>query len=273
MMRGMQSTPPLDATAIGSELSPASCRALTVQVHDAVNSTNDCVRDVHQSGSCHGAAVLAESQTAGRGRRGRKWHSPAGANLYCSLGWHFHCSMEALSGLSLMVGAMLAEVIARSCRIEVQLKWPNDLYFDGRKLGGVLIELLGESEGRQAVVIGVGLNVAMPAPASEVLDRPWTDLSQATGEDVDRNRLAAAVLDQLVTGLPALDSGDDAIWLDQWRRRDFLLGRSVVVEGSPPVAGIAAGIEDTGALILHTETGQCTVAGGDISILEIGASA
>ena len=118
------------------------------------------------------------------------------------------------------------------------MKWPNDLYFGEKKLGGVLIEFLGESHGRQAVVIGMGLNVAMPVSAAVALDRPWTDLSKASGQDIDRNRLGAEVLDQLAMGLPALDSADSAAWLDRWRRRDFLRGRSVVVEGSPPVAGM-----------------------------------
>ena len=265
----MQSNP-LDRNSIVSRLTPSSRSALNIHVHDTVASTNDNILDLHGAGSCHGAAVFSEMQTAGRGRRGRSWHSPAGANLYCSLGWHFDCSMDALSGLSLVVGAMLGEAIAQCCGVDVQLKWPNDLYFGERKLGGVLIELLGDSEGRQAVAIGMGLNVAMPAQAASVLDRPWTDLSAASGEGVDRNELAAAVLDQLVLGLPTVHSADGAVWLDRWRHRDFLLGRSVVVEGSPPVAGIAAGIDDTGALILHTDTGPRMVAGGEISILEIG---
>ena len=163
-------------------------------MHDIVNSTNDSVRSLQPTGSFHGAAVFAETQTAGRGRRGRKWYSPAGVNLYCSLGWHFQCPMAALSGLSLMVGAMLAEAIAQCCSVDVQLKWPNDLYFGEKKLGGVLIEFLGESYGRQAVVIGMGLNVAMPVSAAVALDRPWTDLSKASGQDIDRNRLGAEVL-------------------------------------------------------------------------------
>ena len=272
MMPAMELTP-LQADIIASQLAPHSRSALAIQVHDAVGSTNDIVRDLHEAGSCHGAAIFAEAQTAGRGRRGRAWHSPSGGNLYCSLGWHFNCPLDALSGLSLMVGAMLAKAIGQCCGVEVQLKWPNDLYFGERKLGGVLIELLGECEGGQAAVIGMGLNVAMPSPAAEMIDRPWTDLSKASGEIVDRNRLAVTVLEELVSGLPDVGSSVPHQWLDQWRRRDWLLGRSIVVEGLPPVAGIAAGIDESGALMLHTDTGHCTVAGGEVSILEIGARA
>ena len=98
---------------------------------------------------------MAEEQTAGRGRRGRSWHSPAGANLYCSLGWRFELALDALSGLSLAVGAMLAEAIAAAYDAHLALKWPNDLYHAERKLGGVLIEMLGERDGHQHVVVGV----------------------------------------------------------------------------------------------------------------------
>ena len=263
----------LQADIIDSHLTPRARNALAIQVHDMVESTNDIVRDLHESGSCHGAAIFAEAQTAGRGRRGRAWHSPSGGNLYCSVGWHFNCSVDALSGLSLMVGAMLAKAIGQSCGVEVQLKWPNDLYFGERKLGGVLIELLGECRGCQAVVIGMGLNVAMPSPDAHVIDRPWTDLSKVLGEVVDRNLLAVTVLEELVSGLTDVDTSGPHKWFDQWRRRDWLIGRLIVVEGSPPVAGVAAGIDESGALILHTETGYCTVAGGEVSIVKIGARA
>lgn len=270
MMYYMQLTP-LNADVIDSQLAPRSRSVLAIQVHDAVGSTNDILRDLHESGSCNGAAIFAEAQTAGRGRRGRAWHSPTGGNLYCSLGWHFNCSIDALSGLSLIVGAMLADAIGQSCGVEVQLKWPNDLYFGERKLGGILIELLGECEGRQVVVIGMGLNVTMPLPEAGVIDRPWTDLSKASGKAIDRNRLAATMLDQLVSGLPDLEACERNHWFDRWRRRDWLRGRPIVVEGSPPVAGVAAGIDESGALMLHTETGHCVVGGGEVSILEIGA--
>ena len=270
MMSDMQLIP-LNADVIDAQLATRSRSALVIQIYESVGSTNDIVRDLHESGSCRGAAIFAEEQTAGRGRRGRVWHSPTCSNLYCSLGWHFNCSLDALSGLSLMVGAMLAEAISQSCGVEVQLKWPNDLYFEERKLGGVLIESLGEFEGFQVVVIGIGLNVTMPMPAAAVIDRPWTDLSKASGEVIDRNRLAVTVLDQLVSGLSDLNASYRDYWFDRWSRRDWLRGRSIVVEGSPPLAGVAAGIDDLGALILHTESGHCTVAGGEASILEIGA--
>lgn len=269
MIRKMSSIP-LHANQIYTSLSDATAAVLTVEVRDTVGSTNDVLRALADAQSCHGLVVMAEEQTAGRGRRGRSWHSPAGANLYCSLGWRFELTLERLSGLSLAVGAMLAEAITEMYDIHLKLKWPNDLYHGERKLGGVLIEMLGEEDGCRQVVLGLGLNVDMPAVPAEAIQQPWTDLCAAVGRPIDRNPLAAGVLDQLAVGLQQIDRDGMSGWLDRWRQRDLLKGRSVVVDGSPPVSGQAAGIDETGALIVETDGGPSTVSGGEASLLSIG---
>ena len=275
---------PLNATAIVDALSASAATMFTIEVYDSVGSTNDVVRGLLSADGSRladgspladgsrGVVVLAEEQTQGRGRRGRNWHSPAGANLYLSLGWRFHGSVERLSGLSLAIGAMLAEVISRKFEVDLALKWPNDLYHGERKLGGVLIESLGEQNGVIPVVAGIGLNVSMPEERTECIQRPWTDLATARGSQVDRNSLAAQLINQLATGLSDIAGGDMSGWLEQWRQRDFLHGRQVLVEGSPTVAGKAAGINEHGALLVNTETGQSVVAGGETTLLEIGAA-
>ena len=275
---------PLNVTAIVDSLSPAAAAMFALEVHDSVGSTNDVVRAFlvaddspladgfpFADGS-RGVVALAEEQTQGRGRRGRTWHSPRGANLYLSLGWRFHGPVERLSGLSLAIGAMLAEVIARDFGVDLALKWPNDLFHRERKLGGVLIELLSEQNGAIPVVAGIGLNVNMPLEAAESIQRPWTDLATARGSQLDRNRLAAQLINQLASGLTDIAGGGMGGWLEQWRQRDFLHGRQVLVEGSPTIAGKAAGVDQHGALLVNTETGQSVVAGGEATLLEIGAA-
>ena len=269
MIRKMSSIP-LHANRISTSLSDATAAVLMVDVRDTVGSTNDVVRAFADVRSCHGLVVMAEEQTAGRGRRGRSWHSPAGANLYCSLGWRFELTLERLSGLSLAVGAMLAEAITEMYDIDLKLKWPNDLYHGERKLGGVLIEMLGDADSCRQVIMGVGLNVDMPSVPAEAIQRPWTDLCTAVGRPIDRNPLAAGVLDQLAEGLKQIDRDGMSDWLDRWRQRDLLKGRSVVVDGSPPVSGQAAGIDDAGALIVETDHGLSAVSGGEASLLAIG---
>ena len=271
MMADMTLTP-LNATAIVDSLSVATTAMFTLEIRDSVGSTNDLVREFLSADDSRGVIVLAEEQTQGRGRRGRRWHSPAGANLYLSLGWRFHGPVERLSGLSLAIGAMLAEAIARDYTVELALKWPNDLYHGERKLGGVLIELLGEKNSVIPVIAGIGLNVNMPLEDTEAIQRPWTDLSSVLGTQVNRNDLAARLINQLASGLTDIEGGDMGSWLERWRQRDFLLGRQVLVEGSPTVAGTAAGVDQNGALLVSTETGQSVAAGGEATVLEIGAA-
>jgi len=270
-MAGMTMTP-LNAAAIVDSLSASAAAMFALEIHDSVGSTNDVVREFLLADDFRGVAALAEEQTQGRGRRGRSWHSPGGANLYLSLGWRFHGPVERLSGLSLAIGAMLAEVIARDFEVDLALKWPNDLFYGERKLGGVLIELLGEQSGAIPVVAGIGLNVNMPLEDTECIQRPWTDLATARGSQVDRNSLAAQLINQLASGLTDIAGGDMGGWLEQWRQRDFLHGRQVLVEGSPTLAGKAAGVDQHGALLVNTETGQSVVAGGEATLLEIGAA-
>ena len=271
MMADMTLTP-LNATAIVDSLSVATTAMFTLEIRDSVGSTNDLVREFLSADDSRGVIVLAEEQTQGRGRRGRRWHSPAGANLYLSLGWRFHGPVERLSGLSLAIGAMLAEAIAKDYAVDLELKWPNDLYHGERKLGGVLIELLGEQNGAIPVIAGIGLNVDMPVEGTEAIQRPWTDLATARGAQLDRNRLAAQLISQLASGLMDIAGGEMDSWLAHWRKRDFLHGRQVLVEGSPTVAGTAAGVDQNGALLVSTETGQSAVAGGEATLLEIGAA-
>ena len=116
---------PLDATAISEMLPTHTRNALDIVVLDVVGSTNDIVRDGYAAGGCHGLVAFAEQQTAGRGRRGKTWHSPAGANIYCSVGWQCQGALASLSGLSLAVGAILAESVAAHLGIQLQLKWPT----------------------------------------------------------------------------------------------------------------------------------------------------
>jgi BirA family biotin operon repressor/biotin-[acetyl-CoA-carboxylase] ligase len=251
-------------------LSAPVAQVIALSVYETVESTNDVVRDHANSDVLAGVVVLAEEQTHGRGRRGRAWHSPAGGNLYLSMGWEFDLALERLSGLSLAVGAMLADAFAREFNIDLQLKWPNDFYYDGRKLGGILVEILPERHGRQRLVLGIGLNVAMPSSEPPPIDRPWTDMTAVIGAPIDRNELAAVIIDSATRGFMEFETRGFPHWLERWRSRDFLLGRSVTVNNPLPLTGTAAGVNEEGALLIEAPAGQCAVAGGEVSVLEFG---
>ena len=271
MMQGMDNNL-LCADRVIKALPTAVREVLQVAVYDTVGSTNDVLHEKKGQVDLHGAVVLANQQTHGRGRRGRRWCSPAGANLYCSMGWRFNGSLEKLTGLSLAVGAMVAEQIKTHLGVDLQLKWPNDLYYNEQKLGGILVEVLGDDAGGQSVVIGLGLNVNMPEEEGASIERPWTDLRSAVGAEVDRHALAGTVLAGVADGLAQFAESGFAHWHAVWCRRDYLSGRSIVIDGTPPIAGIACGVDASGALLVESEAGQLAIAGGEANLLEIGAA-
>ncbi|HSJ49279.1 MAG TPA: biotin--[acetyl-CoA-carboxylase] ligase, partial [Gammaproteobacteria bacterium] len=163
---------------------------------------------------------LAERQTRGKGRRGRNWVSPYGTNLYLSLSWRFESGLSALAGLSLVVGISLIRALQQLGVEGAGLKWPNDIYLQGAKLAGVLIEVSGESAGPCSAVIGIGVNVAMPEQQGRHIDQRWTDL-RAHGIPVARNQLAAALLEQLLPALAEFARHGMQPFQEEWQRPDL----------------------------------------------------
>jgi len=217
------------------------------------------------------AVCIAEYQTAGRGRRGRRWSAPFGTALCLSASWQFERTPPELAALTLAVGVVVRDVLARTVRVDARLKWPNDLVWDERKLGGILLELIAEAQGGCHVVIGVGLNVAMPPALLRRLSdwpRGAVDLATATGAVPSRAALAA----ELVVGLDALCRDYAATgftpYRAAWRAADFLRGRSVTLhEPAGEIAATALGIEADGALLVETAGGaRKRVLAGDVSV-------
>ena len=214
--------------------------------------------------------LFAEFQTAGRGRRGRAWRSPFGANLYLSLAWSFSSWPPQLTALPLAVGVACARAVQAQGLHEVQLKWPNDLYAAGRKLGGILIEHRGEAGGACRVVIGIGLNVAMSGAQAEGIDQPWISLNEALAAaqspPASRNALAASLIRELLAMLQPFETqgfgADRAVWSELDLTRD----RAVTLSGEPPVFGIARGVDESGALIVEVDGARRLVHSGDVSL-------
>lgn len=227
-------------------------------------------------------ALLAERQTAGRGRRGREWASPLAANLYLSVARRFDGGLARLGGLSLVAGVAVADAL-RSAGLEaVRLKWPNDVVVaddEGpgsgpgqalRKLGGLLIEGGGEHAGPVRAVIGIGINVRMPDTAAAGIDQPWTDVATLLGAATpSRNALAATLLTGLLPALQRFDQEGLAPFLDRYRHHDALLQRRIVVhahDGAQP--GVALGIAADGALRVRFDADRVErdVHAGEVSI-------
>lgn len=256
----------LDTERIRAAMSAAHRQRLhSLQVLLTVDSTNTWLGS-HSAPAP--AACLAELQTAGRGRRGRHWVSPFGANLYLSFAWEFDELPPGFTALG-MVAAIAAVKALRACGVgNAAVKWPNDLVADGRKLGGVLVDVQGEASGRMRAVIGIGLNVRMPEDAAQQIDQPWTDLSsQTNGVSFSRNVLAAAMLDQLFVALDLFGTRGFAAFDEDWRGMDKVAGREVVLQQHEHrITGTALGVDQDGALLLRSGGETRRFVSGDITL-------
>ncbi|KGM53676.1 biotin--protein ligase [Lysobacter daejeonensis GH1-9] len=265
----------LAADAIEADLSPATrARLAALEVAWSVDSTNTrlLARDVPDDGLA--LALLAERQTGGRGRRGRMWTSPLGAHVYLSLARGFAGGLGRLGGLSLVAGIATVEALHAMGAKAVRLKWPNDLVVvadDGlRKLGGLLVEGGGEHAGPARAVLGLGINVRMPAAQAVLIDQPWCDLATLLGA-VDRNAVAATVLDRLVPALDQFDAEGLAPFLPRYAALDVLAGQPVtlIAPGGTREA-IALGLADDGALRVRLSDGlETRVHSGEVSVRRV----
>jgi len=236
-----------------------------VDVLPVIDSTNQYLMDrIHQLNS--GDACVAEYQQAGRGRRGRKWFSPFGSNLYLSMYWKLDQGPAAAMGLSLVIGIVMAEVMQRLGAADVRVKWPNDLYLKDRKLAGILVELTGKTGDAAHLVIGAGINLRMREPAADIINQGWINLQEA-GIDIDRNELTVTLLKDLRAALRQFELDGLAPFITRWRNIDNFLDRPVkLLIGDKEIHGIERGIDQQGALLLEIDGEIKTYIGGEISL-------
>jgi len=261
----------LNKSTIINNLTSATQQLISAfDIHDQIDSTNTSLvalsRDVPES---TGVVCLAEQQTAGRGRRGREWVSPFGSNLYCSVLWRFQDGPASLSGLSLAIGVAVIKALNAHGIQGVGLKWPNDIYWQQKKLGGILVEVSGESNGPCSAVIGLGLNLHLSSDEASNIEQDWVDISQILGSDhkISRNDLQASLLEQFFHVISHYTEQSFAQYRDEWRLCDCMQGQSVnLFVGKQVVAGTVLGINDDGLLLLQTQEGkvQC-YASGEVS--------
>lgn len=238
------------------------------QIMEKIDSTNTWAKSsVKQKAGTD--IFLAEQQTAGRGRMGRQWASPMAANIYLSLRRRFNKGLPALSGLSLVVGIIIAKSLRAQGFSGLGLKWPNDIYAVGnKKCGGILIEVSGEANAEITAVIGIGLNVGMPLHSTANIDQPWTDLRrEAGGKIVSRNRLLTSLLNDLLTGLQRFEEAGSAGFLAQWPDYDMLLNQEVkLIDGQQTHTGKIVGVTEHGALRLQQGSDERHYHSGEISV-------
>lgn len=215
-----------------------------LDVFATIDSTNDYLLNQAKHKLASGTICIADEQTQGRGRQGKKWESPQGMNVYFSMSWNF--ANTDTSALSLAIGVIVAKALLRlGVPNDIQLKWPNDIYYQNRKLAGLLIEAVGNT-----VVIGIGLNVFMQKPET-------ISLSEISETNYNRNRIIAALIEALIANLPFYMNHGFSYFYNEYQQYDMLSGRSVVVrDGKYEIVGLVEGITEKGVLQLRDQKGM-----------------
>ncbi len=255
----------LDAQQIRPALQRGAALS-NLEVRWSVDSTNSILLARAATQSIDGTVLLAEHQSAGRGRRGRTWLSPVASNLYMSIGAHFP-RLEDTRAMSLATGVAIADALSELGYADIGIKWPNDLQIGGRKLSGILIESSGMGPRGVAMVIGIGINVRVPAYVGEQIDQPWIDLTQAAPIAPNRNRICAAVVAHVFDMLDSLRHGQLQHWLERFKRYDIARDQPVTIRfAEREVHGIARGIDHTGELKVDVDGLARVFSAGEVSL-------
>ena len=236
-----------------------------VEVLDECESTNAVLAARAAAGAPSGTALVCELQLAGRGRRGAGWYSGLGTSLTISVLWRFARGTAGLSGLPLAIGVACARALASLGANDIGLKWPNDVVRGAGKLGGILVEASGEARGSATAVIGVGINVRLPAGAKRAIGRPVADLGGAIGA---RNALAARLAAEIASAAETFERAGFGAFREEWLRRHTWQGRDVRVfaPAQRTVDGVAVGVADDGALIVDTARGPERFHAAEVSL-------
>lgn len=258
----------LDRERILAEMEAESRRLLgDLEILPEVDSTNGYLAARVRKGLRDGHACFAEYQSAGKGRRGRDWVSPFGASIYLSVLRRFGALPDGPQGLSLVVGVAVASALASLGVTDVGLKWPNDLVWRGRKLGGILLELAGEPGGPWQVIVGVGLNVNLQPGSMALIDQPCVDLRTVAGRNPGRNSVAGRILHCLLLELERFAGQGFAPFRALWENLDVTCNRPVVIqELHRETRGFARGVDESGALLLSVDGEVRKILSGDLSL-------
>jgi len=265
----------LDKNLIRAQLDQHSKSLLSDLVLLATtDSTNSWIR-AQPRPEQPGLAVFAEYQSAGRGRRGQRWVSPSGRNIYLSIGWKFESGAAELGCLPLVLALGACDALEQAGLRGHGVKWPNDLWLDHKKLGGCLVEIQGDTGGPCAAVMGVGINVCMPTSTPETgdIDQAWTDVASRV-PDISRNLLAAKLLNSIIRGLDQFTQHGFEPFTDEWKSRDLLSGEHVELkQADKSISGQCLGISRGGGLLIQGPQAVGEYMSGEVSNVKKESSA
>ena len=231
-----------------------------IEIFDSIDSTNTYLIKKIKQNAPSGWICLAEQQTHGRGRLGKSWFSPAGANIYCSMLWRFVDPHLDISGLGIAIGVMVVNALHQyGIQSGLQLKWPNDVLVAGRKLSGILLE----RSACGAVVIGIGLNIDV----KEAEEKNWIDISELMGPSIARNFLVGLLLNEMLKKLPEFERRGLVVFLPEWQKYDALLNKEItIITPGKNIVGVMRGVNSAGELLLENENGVQCFRYGEVSV-------
>ncbi len=259
----------LDGNKILNLLSAQASRHVAeLEIFAEIGSTNTYLLNSASELAPSGQVCIAECQRAGKGRRGNPWVSPFGASITLSLLWRFDNCDHRIGALSLLIAIHLARMLENAGLNQVRLKWPNDIYSRNQKLGGILLDMVGEVGGQVHIVIGIGINVAMPEQMADAIGQPWTDLaSEMPGGYPSRNFLAAQTISAMIEAIIEFERDGLLKLQDMWQVYDLCYQRTVRISRfNGYVEGEGAGIDEQGRLLLKTENGLQAYTSGEVSL-------
>jgi len=256
---------PLSQEKINQHLGESLIKPTCIHILDEVDSTNAYLLNLSRT------ETVSRHVLQGRGRRGNNWVAPAYRNILLSVAWQFQLGPADLGGLSLAAGVAVANALAELGVSDVKLKWPNDILLADKKIGGLLIEMQGESTGPCLVVLGIGINVDMGHVTKNEINQPWTDLKNETNLTFDRNQLAANLVKHLLQCFADFEENGFELFKKQWMSLHAYSDRHVkVIRGDREYPGKIINIGNNGALYLLDEKGEehCFVS-GEVSLRSI----
>ena len=261
----------LDADTIRNALPQwAAGRLRNLEVHEELSSTSDHLLAIAELPVGRFDASLAEFQSAGRGRRGRRWLAPFASGLCLSVNWSFRDAPAALSALSLAAGVAILRALRRLNIHGLALKWPNDIVHGRRKLGGILIDMRGEATGPAYVVIGAGINVRLPQDLRAALQADGVEaacLAELLDSPLSRNALAGSLMNEIALALEEFGARGLAAFMDEWQSADDLIDQPVrVLQGAETVEGLARGIDADGALLVDVGGARRRILSGEVTV-------
>jgi BirA family transcriptional regulator, biotin operon repressor / biotin---[acetyl-CoA-carboxylase] ligase len=256
----------LDKEVINPLLTPLAKNAIAdLALLTSIDSTNAYL--MRQEEALGISVCFAEFQSAGRGRRGRRWVSPFASNIYLSLRLSISGGLGAFEGISLAIGVVVAHALNQLGVANVELKWPNDVLWSGKKLGGILIEVVGDPSGVCHLVVGLGLNLKTEKSMSDAIDQPWIALDKILPLSPSRNRLAACLLNHIVPLLSNYESQGFVRYKQEWESLNAHANQWVdLYMGSVQTSGLFRGVNAAGALLLETDKGLEVFHGGEVSL-------